>query len=58
MDKLVKLPNAVFHTGRSIPILGFGTYLLNGKECIDVMKEALGIGYRHFDTASMYGNES
>jgi 2,5-diketo-D-gluconate reductase A len=55
---LVKLPNAVFHTGRSIPILGFGTYLLNGKECIDVMKEALGIGYRHFDTASMYGNES
>jgi 2,5-diketo-D-gluconate reductase A len=56
MDKLLKIPNVVFHTGRTIPILGYGTYQLAGPDCVAGTKEALRIGYRHIDTASYYAN--
>lgn len=40
----------------SIPILGFGTWQLEGKICQKAMESALEIGYRHIDTAKAYGN--
>jgi 2,5-diketo-D-gluconate reductase B len=39
-----------------IPILGFGTWELSGRECQDAVKKALEIGYRLIDTADAYGN--
>ena len=43
--------------GARIPALGFGTWQLRGRPCVDAVKAALDIGYRHVDTARMYGNE-
>lgn len=37
--------------------IGFGTWNLRGKDCISAVKNAISIGYRHIDTAQMYGNE-
>lgn len=45
-------------TGAHIPALGFGTYQLEGAACRDATSRALAAGYRHIDTAQMYGNES
>ncbi len=39
-----------------IPILGLGTYDLRNKECTKIVQEALKVGYRHIDTAQVYGN--
>ncbi len=41
-----------------IPILGLGTYGLNGRKCTDIVSGAIQLGYRHLDTAQMYRNES
>lgn len=43
--------------GVYIPSIGFGTSLIEGKECIENIKKALEVGYRHIDTASVYRNE-
>jgi 2,5-diketo-D-gluconate reductase B len=40
-----------------IPKLGFGTWRLSGPECVEGVADALAAGYRHVDTASIYGNE-
>jgi 2,5-diketo-D-gluconate reductase B len=40
-----------------IPKLGFGTWRLSGRECVDGVADALAAGYEHVDTARMYGNE-
>ncbi len=39
-----------------IPLIGLGTWLLQGKECEKVVKMAIDIGYRHIDTAFAYEN--
>jgi diketogulonate reductase-like aldo/keto reductase len=44
--------------GRSMPALGIGTWELKGSSCFSAVKEALVLGYRHIDTAEMYGNEA
>jgi diketogulonate reductase-like aldo/keto reductase len=44
--------------GASIPLLGLGTWDLRGRTCARMVEEALRLGYRHIDTAEMYGNES
>ncbi len=44
--------------GVKIPKLGLGTWFINDKEVVRVVKEAAAIGYRHIDTAQAYGNES
>ena len=44
-------------SGISVPSLGFGTYQLEGDTCRRAVREALEAGYRHVDTARMYGNE-
>jgi 2,5-diketo-D-gluconate reductase B len=40
-----------------IPRIGFGTWRLSGRACVDAVADALAAGYRHVDTARMYGNE-
>lgn len=41
----------------SIPKLGVGTWRLSGEACKDLVAAAIGLGYRHVDTAAMYDNE-
>jgi 2,5-diketo-D-gluconate reductase B len=41
-----------------IPAIGFGTYPLKDEEADAAIKMALEVGYRHIDTAQMYGNEA
>jgi diketogulonate reductase-like aldo/keto reductase len=44
--------------GSSIPILGLGVWQVpNGPECVNAVRWALELGYRHIDTAQAYGNE-
>jgi 2,5-diketo-D-gluconate reductase B len=43
--------------GISLPRLGLGTFRLQGDACRAAVESALGMGYRHIDTAEMYGNE-
>ncbi len=43
--------------GISLPRLGLGTFRLQGDGCRAAVESALGLGYRHIDTAEMYGNE-
>ncbi len=42
---------------RKIPALGYGTWKLQGAECVKSVETALDIGYRHIDTAQIYQNE-
>lgn len=41
----------------AMPKLGLGTWALRGQDCARAVAEAIGAGYRHIDTAEMYGNE-
>ena len=43
--------------GISLPKLGLGTFRMQGDVCRAAVESALGLGYRHLDTAEMYGNE-
>src|SRR6266446_6452650 len=43
--------------GISLPRLGLGTFRMQGDACRAAVESALGLGYRHLDTAEMYGNE-
>lgn len=43
--------------GARIPAIGLGTWLMSGDECVQAVGWALEAGYRHLDTAKMYGNE-
>lgn len=45
-------------SGIKIPKLGFGTWMLEGAACVDATLFALKTGYRHIDTAQIYGNEA
>src|ERR1700685_1231212 len=44
--------------GISLPRLGLGTFRLQGDACRTAVESALAFGYRHIDTAEMYGNEA
>ncbi|GAB3077333.1 aldo/keto reductase [Corynebacterium aquatimens] len=47
----------LLNDGQSIPCIGLGTYKLPGSELEPVVRRAVELGYRHFDTATFYGNE-
>ncbi len=51
-------PAAELAGGSSMPLLGFGTWQASGDSCYEATLEALKAGYRHIDTATMYGNEA
>src|ERR687886_2156665 len=51
------VPNITLNDGNTIPQLGFGVFLIEPADTAKAVSEALEIGYRHIDTAEMYGNE-
>ncbi|CAN5464227.1 aldo/keto reductase [soil metagenome] len=51
------VPPITLNDGTTIPQLGFGVYQIAPEEAAGAVRTALEIGYRHIDTAEMYGNE-
>lgn len=51
-------PPVPLNDGHAIPQIGLGTWPLDDSEAERVIELALGIGYRHIDTAVRYGNET
>lgn len=58
MTEAAAVPAVDLPGGVQMPMLGFGTWLLRGKAGREALRAALGAGYRHIDTATMYGNEA
>jgi len=54
---VANIPDVKLNNGLKMPILGFGTYGLNGEVCQRSVVEAISAGYRLIDTAKVYGNE-
>ncbi|MDX6356895.1 MAG: 2,5-diketo-D-gluconate reductase [Streptomyces sp.] len=54
---MTSVPGVTLNNGVTIPQLGFGTYQIEPKDTRQAVLTALEIGYRHIDTAEMYGNE-
>lgn len=54
---LATIPTIPLHDGTTIPQLGFGVFLVKPEVTQKTVEQALEIGYRHIDTAQMYGNE-
>jgi 2,5-diketo-D-gluconate reductase B len=52
----ITTPNNI--SGTKIPALGLGTWQAESGECYRAVLEALAMGYRHIDTAQIYGNEA
>ena len=50
-------PTLRMNDGREIPQLGFGVFQVPPEQTIEPVSVALEAGYRHIDTAQMYGNE-
>ncbi|TYP88087.1 aldo/keto reductase [Blastococcus xanthinilyticus] len=51
------VPSIALNNGVEIPQLGFGVYQVPPEKTADAVATALEVGYRHIDTAEMYGNE-
>ncbi|MBA8882154.1 aldo/keto reductase [Phyllobacterium myrsinacearum] len=50
--------HSVTANGASIPALGFGTFRMPGVDVLRMVPHALKLGFRHIDTAQIYGNET
>jgi diketogulonate reductase-like aldo/keto reductase len=58
--ELGKVPGFETYTGAQVPMIGFGTFgsdNVSGELIAKSVKEAVSVGYRHIDCASVYGNE-
>ena len=51
------VPDIMLNNGRTIPQLGFGVFQVKPEDTVEAVTTALQTGYRHIDTAEMYGNE-
>jgi len=51
------IPTVTLNDGKTIPQLGYGVFKVPAEETERAVSEALEIGYRHIDTAAIYGNE-
>jgi 2,5-diketo-D-gluconate reductase A len=58
MRPMSTVPKIELNDGNSIPQLGFGVFQIPPEETAEAVGRALEIGYRHVDTAQMYGNEA
>ena len=47
----------VLNDGNKIPMLGYGVFEIPDAECEECVLRAIECGYRHIDTAQIYGNE-
>jgi 2,5-diketo-D-gluconate reductase A len=53
----VPTESAALPSGAAMPLLGFGTWQIKGDDAVRATAWALEAGYRHLDTATVYGNE-
>ncbi|KAI4347318.1 hypothetical protein L6164_008137 [Bauhinia variegata] len=54
------MPDVALNTGHNMPVLGFGTSanpLPPNEALVSIFVDAIEVGYRHFDTAAVYGTE-
>lgn len=51
------VPTITLNDGHVIPQLGFGVFKVDPDETERIVSDALEVGYRHIDTAAVYGNE-
>lgn len=51
------VPAVKLNDGNHIPQLGYGVWQVDNDEAVAAVSEALKVGYRHIDTAAIYGNE-
>ena len=51
------IPHVTLNNGLTMPYLGFGTHSLKDSVCVRCVDEAISVGYRLIDTATVYGNE-
>jgi 2,5-diketo-D-gluconate reductase A len=58
MTNATEVPVLTLHDGVEIPQLGFGVFQIPPEDTQEAVEEALGVGYRHIDTAAAYGNEA
>jgi 2,5-diketo-D-gluconate reductase A len=58
MSTVPTVPTVSLNDGHQIPQLGFGVFQIPPEDTAEAVTAALEIGYRHIDTAEMYGNES
>jgi 2,5-diketo-D-gluconate reductase A len=54
---MATVPTIPLNNGVTIPQLGFGVFQIKPEETRQATLDALEVGYRHIDTAEMYGNE-
>ena len=54
---MTDIPNLTLNDGNTIPQLGFGVFQVPPEDTARITEQALAAGYRHIDTAEMYGNE-
>jgi len=52
------VPHVTLNDGRQIPQLGFGVFKVDPESTQETVEQAFEVGYRHIDTAQMYGNEA
>lgn len=52
-----QVPNITLNDGQQIPQLGFGVWQVSTDDIVPAVAHALKVGYRHIDTAAIYGNE-
>ncbi|WP_320065011.1 aldo/keto reductase [Micromonospora sp. RTGN7] len=52
------IPDITLNDGNTIPQLGFGVFQIEPEDTAEAVGRALEVGYRHIDTAEMYGNEA
>jgi 2,5-diketo-D-gluconate reductase A len=53
-----EVPTILLNNGKTIPQLGFGVFQIKPADTVEATSQALEVGYRHIDTAQMYGNEA
>ncbi|MDO5076282.1 aldo/keto reductase [Corynebacterium sp.] len=53
----MNIPSVTLNDGTEMPQLGFGTYKLEEEQAYTSVRRAIEVGYRHIDTAAIYGNE-
>ncbi|MCW2805146.1 MAG: 2,5-diketo-D-gluconate reductase [Propionibacteriaceae bacterium] len=54
---MTQVPTVTLNDGARIPQLGFGVWQVSTEDIIPAVSKALEVGYRHIDTAAIYGNE-
>ena len=54
---MTDVPDVSLNNGRTIPQLGFGVFQIDPAETAEAVRTAIEVGYRHIDTAELYGNE-